>query len=253
MKWEVPRFGTLNGSVVGGTDRGAAAMGQYKSRPATGSVQELWRDECRKAYRMVSDQLTSVHERVDDGDDDDHNGESATNSEWTRLHLCAFRGGGSGHGRGRPSSGGGDDGGGGGDLDDDDAAVPWDELAGEVRKAGKESGLTALHIACTRNTPRHAALVSQLLQRGADPNVQCRKGFLPAHYAAANGCTEALAALAAASAPTAGAANAYLVRTNGITPLHMAAIRGHTAEVAVLLEAEDARDPDVCAARDDTG
>lgn len=202
-------------------------MGQYKSRPATGSVQELWRDECRKAYRMVSDQMTCVseHSGGDDG------GETELADDWTRLHMYAFRGG---------TGGGGD----GGDENSEGSDVPWDELAAEVKRAAKGTGLSALHIACTRSSPRHSAFVAELLRRGADPRAQCRKGFLPAHYAAANGCTDALAALVAAGSPSGGA--------HGITPLHMAAMRGNTAEVAVLLGAQGGSDPLLCAA-DDNG
>lgn len=172
---------------------------------------------------MVSDQMTCVGE-LSDGDDTDLD-------EWTRLHKYAFRGG-----TGRAGDGG--------DESTDNNDVPWDELTAEVKRAAKGTGLTALHIASTRSSPHHSAFVAELLRRGADPRVQCRKGFLPAHYAAANGCTDALAALVAAGSPSGGA--------HGITPLHMAAMRGNTAEVAVLLGAQGGSDPLLCAA-DDNG
>ena len=43
-----------------------------------------------------------------------------------------------------------------------------------------DNGLTALHWACDR---RHRALASELLRRGADPNIKDQYGETPLHYA----------------------------------------------------------------------
>eukprot|EP00037_Helgoeca_nana_P024444 m.259515 g.259515 ORF g.259515 m.259515 type:complete len:867 (-) comp26639_c0_seq4:2184-4784(-) len=223
-------------------------MGQYKSRPATGSVQELWREEVRKVNRSIVDHLTSIQplqfqasqgrrpsERyrtstsfgaitpTDDedtvGDEDENETEAA--DEWTELHMIAFQ--------------------------DSPSIRPaeWGNHAAEVNAAAPATGITPLHICCTRASAEHAALAAELIRRGADPGVQCRRGFYPIHYAAANGCTEVVAMLAAAGSP--------LLAAQGLTPLHLAALCGNMAEIAVLLESASESNSGILDAADTNG
>lgn len=54
----------------------------------------------------------------------------------------------------------------------------WGEHAMDVNAAGPDTGLTPLHICCTRGTPSHVAFAAELLRRGADTAAQCRRGFV---------------------------------------------------------------------------
>lgn len=77
-------------------------------------------------------------------------------------------------------------------------------------------------------------LVQTLLQLGADPNVNVDDGYtclLSAVESDAEVSVEIVAALMAAGA------DIYETGTNGWTPLHMAAARGHAAKALLLIDA----------------
>mmetsp|Transcript_5739 Transcript_5739/g.17271 ORF Transcript_5739/g.17271 Transcript_5739/m.17271 type:complete len:857 (-) Transcript_5739:659-3229(-) len=212
-------------------------MGQYKSRPATGSVQELWRDECAKLYRSVILQTTAVSPTLrkrssrrrqsssaaaatsTDGSEgsgapeteDSDCGGDVLERGWTELHLAAF----------------------GEEVPPEwrDSTTVWSaDRQSMINAATIESGLTPLHVASTRASEGHAKLVTELLRRGADAGVQCRKGLYAIHYAAVNRCAASVRTLAAAGCP--------LLSAQGTTPFHLAALCGYVAEVSALLEAK---------------
>ena len=79
-------------------------------------------------------------------------------------------------------------------------------------------------------TARHAAIVRELLQSGADPNYRYGKGLTPLHAAAANGSVEIVEALLAAGGRPDARAD------DGRTPLDYAREK-EQARVVELLEA----------------
>lgn len=186
-------------------------MGQYKSRPTTGSVQELWRDECKRMYRLMLDQTTAVHQQ--------HNKPQQRQSrtrvsftDWkdTARNLDANPSNPAMHQRALPTADGAVHANGAALNDDNDNdttddgmedADNWNELhlvafgdevdaqwtvqdadalwrghVTTVNEGARVTGLTPLHVCSTRSSSSHAAFARELLRRGADPGTQCKRG-----------------------------------------------------------------------------
>ncbi len=68
------------------------------------------------------------------------------------------------------------------------------EVVKELLKLGANPNIvdagswTALHYACTRNSPQHAAVAQELLQAGADVSMKTRLGGSPLMLASREGC-----------------------------------------------------------------
>eukprot|EP01062_Namystynia_karyoxenos_P031595 TRINITY_DN23433_c0_g1_i1.p1 TRINITY_DN23433_c0_g1~~TRINITY_DN23433_c0_g1_i1.p1 ORF type:complete len:1217 (+),score=319.22 TRINITY_DN23433_c0_g1_i1:87-3653(+) len=88
---------------------------------------------------------------------------------------------------------------------------------------------TALHRAAHAG---HAVCVTELLSLGANPNPQDIEGATPAYWAAENGHTDVLRALAAVPAT-----NLQQCRRDGRAPLHIAVQCGHADSVSFLISA----------------
>lgn len=94
--------------------------------------------------------------------------------------------------------------------------------------AGNQMNTTTLYQAiCNRASP---AMISVLLQNGADPNKKQDDGYSPVHMATSNGDVEALRLVLGAG----GDANAQAI--NGATPLDFAVQKHHIDVARVLLE-----------------
>jgi ankyrin repeat protein len=123
---------------------------------------------------------------------------------------------------------------------------------GRIRACSADEGeCRADHHRCTCRVWSDNVLVrvledAMLLERSSSHlRKPTSRRFYPIHYAAANGCTEVVAMLAAAGSP--------LLAAQGLTPLHLAALCGNMAEIAVLLESASESNSGILDAADTNG
>ena len=91
----------------------------------------------------------------------------------------------------------------------------------------RRSGETPLHLAAQLG---HGAIVTLLLERGADVEAASGPGYTPLHMAAEQGHVEVIKRLV-----DEGGANVRAVTGRDATPLHWAAYHGHAKAFLVLL------------------
>ena len=103
--------------------------------------------------------------------------------------------------------------------------------AGADANAADETGQTALHMACGSSSVQ---VVNVLIEAGANINASTKTKRTPLHVAAWNGATECVAAILAAKSSD---VKIDVQDSDGWTPLHKAAFRGHVSVVTLLVKA----------------
>ena len=99
------------------------------------------------------------------------------------------------------------------------------ELGADINLGNVSDSCTALALAATNG---HSEIVSQLLERGANPNSANTKGLIPLHFAASMGHKRVAELLIA------GGSKLDEKTVNKLTPLHFASTMGRI-EVARLI------------------
>lgn len=110
---------------------------------------------------------------------------------------------------------------------------------------------TALHYACTKNSPKNSQIVSELIKAGADVGAKTRLGGTPLQLASREGCVETILVLLKVQIANyipvfrclyrvfffffgKSQADVHCVNNDGASSLHSAAEAGHVAAIREL-------------------